>query len=55
MYNEIKVHPYAKYIKGKFHSNWMQHYRDLLVEEMRKYNYTEEQINKWVWEGERTW
>ena len=52
---EIAEHPYAKYVKGKFHSNWMQRYRDLLIEEMRKYNYTEEQINEWVWNGRRTW
>ena len=55
MVEDIKEHPYAKYERGKFHSNWMQMYRDELVETMREYGYTDEQINKWVWEGLKTW
>ena len=55
MFNEIKEHPYAKPVRGKYHSKWMQMYRDRLVETMREFGYTEEQINEWVWNGKRTW
>ena len=30
-------------------------YRDELIETMKKFNYTEDQINEWVWNGKRTW
>lgn len=55
MFSEIKKHPYAKLVRGKYHSTWMQRYRDKLVETMREFNYTEDQINEWVWNGRRTW
>ena len=55
MFNDIKKHPYAKPVRGKYHSTWMQMYRDKLVETMREFGYTEEQINEWVWYGKRTW
>ena len=55
MFNEIKEHPYAKLVRGKYHSTWMHHYREILIETMREFNYTEDQINAWVWEGKRTW
>jgi len=55
MFNEIKEHPYAKLVRGKYHSTWMQMYRDRLVETMQEFGYTDEQINEWVWNGKRTW
>ena len=55
MFNEIKEHPYAKLKRGKYHSTWMQMFRDKLVETMREFDYTEDQINEWVWNGRRTW
>ena len=53
--NDIISHPYKKYVRGTYHSKWMHHYRELLIETMREFGYTEKQINKWVWEGIRTW
>ena len=55
MFNEIKEHPYAKCVRGKYHSTWMNHYRDKLKETMQEFGYTDEQIDKWIWEGKRTW
>ena len=55
--NEIAEHPYKKLERGKYHSTrWgIQHYRELLMETMKEYGYTDDQINAWVWEGKRTW
>ena len=55
MVEEINKHPYAKLKRGKYHSKWMQYYRDKLVETMKAYDYTESQIYEWVWNGKRTW
>ena len=55
MFKEIKEHPYAKLVRGKYHSRFMQHYRDELVKTMKEFNYTEDEINEWVWNGKRTW
>lgn len=55
MIETINKHPYAKLKRGTFHSNWMQYHRKILIETMREFNYTEDQINEWVWNGRRTW
>lgn len=55
MVDEINKHPYAKLKRGKFHSVWMQHYRDKLIETMKEFGYTDQQINEWVWNGRKTW
>ena len=55
MFNEVKEHPYAKCVRGKYHTTWMQRDRERLVETMREFDYTEEQINEWVWNGRKTW
>lgn len=55
MIEDINKHPYAKLKRGRYHSSWMQYHRDRLIETMRQFNYTEDQINEWVWNGKRTW
>ena len=55
MVKDISEHPYKKCVRGKYHSSWMQRYRELLMETMQEFGYTETQINEWVWNGRRTW
>lgn len=54
---DVAEHPYKKIECGKYHSTrWgVQHYRELMIETMKKYGYTDEQIYEWVWNGKRTW
>ena len=53
--NDISEHPHKKYVRGTYHSRWMHRYRELLMETMKEYGYTNKQINEWVWNGRRTW
>lgn len=55
MVEEINEHPYAKLKRGKYHSSFMQYYRDKLKDTMQEFGYTDKQINEWIWNGRRTW
>lgn len=58
IYNRVSEHPYKKnkleYIKD-IHIDLYNHYRKLLFDEMINNGYTEEQSQKWIYEGIKTW